>query len=141
MLLLKKRTRYDIIAEIVKVSEGGASLGSLMYKVKITRKDLKNYLEYCTANGLIRGTALIHTTPKGCRFLEIYERLMTLFEDSEALWKKRKEWLKQRFLAANRQERAKWEKTLRQTIKKCNKSRTEKVLELLLSMSEHPITA
>jgi predicted transcriptional regulator len=79
---MKYRTRFVIASSILNVAlEGNASKRKLMYASFLSSSQIKEYLSFLQANGLImtdKDNRLYSLTEKGMRFLHIYEELSKL---------------------------------------------------------------
>ncbi len=127
---------YDFIATILDASQGGTTEGQLKKHARLDKNRLEHYLKYCQQNGLLtRGYAIL-LTQKGANYLEIYAKLMKRLNDSEQNWKQREEWLQQRLEEAIGPKKLNWKNATDQTRRILNKSKTERVLDLLLTMSQ-----
>lgn len=82
----KHRGHLDLIADILKESKSGARKTFLMYHCNLSFKQLKYYLSFLQAQGLIKANAedinsnsiVFETTDKGEKFLRAYHGLKTL---------------------------------------------------------------
>src|SRR5579875_2548812 len=75
----KNRNRIEIAASLLSIARAGALKTHLSYLM------VSEYLNYLISAGLIeekfdedKATKLFHTTPKGLKFLEVYESLQEI---------------------------------------------------------------
>jgi len=80
----RRRSRHDIVAEILETARGGVITTHIMYKARLSFSQLNNYLCFlvekefleCSAIAGNRKTTLVwKTTQKGIRFLENFKLL------------------------------------------------------------------
>ena len=136
MPLSKCRAPYDIIADILKASQEGISQNELIRKARLEKRRMKVYVEQCRVNGLLTGEWFLYLTEKGRNYLRIYEKLVKTLEDSNRMWRKRKEWLVKQAAEGKIGDRATWQRTLEHTEAVLRKSKTDKILEILMFLSE-----
>jgi hypothetical protein len=127
---------YDVIADILEASQGGVGRNQLRKAIGVSRTTLKVYLDFCRKHGLLTGDLFLHTTLKGQNYLQLYDRVMKMLDDSVRMWRQRREWLKQRIMETSGREREEWERMFKQSESFRKKRRSERVLELLIAMSE-----
>jgi predicted transcriptional regulator len=80
------RGRFDIIADILKASNGGVKRTYLMYRCNLSFSQLKYYSHFMLNRGLIRAVVrsedsdprLLEVTDKGRAFLKVYRCLKSL---------------------------------------------------------------
>jgi len=80
-----RRARFDIMADILKASVGGARKTQLMYQCNLSFQQLKKYLSILMQKGLLKSvfakketpTNLFKTTEKGRNFLRRYRNMIT----------------------------------------------------------------
>ena len=130
------KTRYDFIATILDASQRGTTEGQLKKLARLGDNRLEDYLKYCQQNGLLTRGCAVLITQKGVNYLEVYAKLMKRLKDSEQNWKQREEWLQQRLEEAIGPQKLNWKNAADQTRRILNKSKTERILELLLVMSQ-----
>jgi predicted transcriptional regulator len=73
---MKYRSRTDIIAMILRASNGGATKTRIMYGAYLSYAQVKEYLSFLLEKNLIsyeEGTALYKLTPNGSKLLQVYE--------------------------------------------------------------------
>lgn len=78
MILMKYRSRTDIVATILEAANGGSTKTKLMYKAYLSYAQLKEYLSILIENGLLEygeGELKYKTTEKGLRFMRAYSEL------------------------------------------------------------------
>ena len=82
------RGNFDIIADILDASSGGAKKTNLMYRCNLSFKQLKGYSHFLLGTGLLRvnghaskaNTATFEVTEKGREFLKAYRSLKALMK-------------------------------------------------------------
>lgn len=82
------RGNFDIIAEILDASHGGAKKTYLMYRCNLSFKQMKSYSRFLIDTGLLHLNAsggngevrLFEVTDKGKVFLKAYESLISLMK-------------------------------------------------------------
>jgi len=82
------RGNFDIIADILDASFGGAGKTSLMYRCNLSFKQLKGYSHLLLGNGMLRmnhrteksENAMFEVTDKGRKFLKAYKGLKALMK-------------------------------------------------------------
>jgi predicted transcriptional regulator len=82
------RGNFDIIADILDASNGGAGKTSLMYRCNLSFKQLKGYSGFLLGTGLLRlngrrsrsDTPMFEVTEKGRQFLKAYKGLKALMK-------------------------------------------------------------
>ena len=82
------RGNFDIIADILGASSGGAKKTNLMYRCNLSFKQLKGYSHFLVQNGLLRlndgeresEVVTYELTDKGKEFLRAYKRLKALMK-------------------------------------------------------------
>lgn len=82
------RGNFDIIADILDASHGGAKKTYLMYRCNLSFKQLKNYSGFLLDNRLLRivngdngpDCGLFEVTTKGKEFLRAYKGLKALMK-------------------------------------------------------------
>jgi len=85
-LSLLHRSRIDIIANILHVSDGGAKKTHIMYKCNLSFRQLHTYLNLLIDRKLLRKVGknesrrqeLYETTSKGKAFLQSYKNIKAL---------------------------------------------------------------
>ena len=74
-----KRSRQEIISQILEICINGASKTRIVYQVNLNFKTVNPYLDLLIKNDLIQvneGRAILYeTTPKGLRLLESIKRI------------------------------------------------------------------
>ena len=76
----QNRTRIEILASILNVSNNGALKTHIMYKANLSHKQLEKYLKFLLANGLLEELVddegrFYQVTQKGIEFLKDYSKL------------------------------------------------------------------
>ena len=82
------RGNFDIIADILDASYGGARKTNLMYRCNLSFKQLKGYSGFLVGTGLLRlngrtsrsDVAMFEVTEKGREFLKAYRGLKALMK-------------------------------------------------------------
>jgi predicted transcriptional regulator len=82
------RGRFDIIADMLDASHGGAKKTYLMYRCNLSFSQLKHYSLFLVRKGLVRvirrevdaNLGLFEVTDKGKEFLKAYRGLKALME-------------------------------------------------------------
>jgi predicted transcriptional regulator len=75
---VKYRSRTDIVADILQITEGGAIKTRIMYRAFLSFPQLKEYLVLLTDSGLVKYTEedrQYRTTEKGRHFLKMYSEV------------------------------------------------------------------
>ena len=74
-----KRSRQEIISQILEISMNGASKTKIVYQANLNFKTINPYLDLLTKNEMIQvneGRAILcETTPKGIKLLESTKRI------------------------------------------------------------------
>ncbi len=81
--IVMHRSQMDIIADILRVSRGGARKTHIIYRCNLSPRQLEAYLDFLTNNGLLREisklrNSIFETTDKGTAFLQAYNGLKIL---------------------------------------------------------------
>ncbi|HJU13083.1 MAG TPA: winged helix-turn-helix domain-containing protein [Candidatus Nitrosotalea sp.] len=82
-MALKNRGRGEIIALILDVATQGTNKTKIMYSAYLSSAQLKDYLTFLQASGLVRqerGGESYKTTEKGRRYLQKYRELDEMIE-------------------------------------------------------------
>jgi predicted transcriptional regulator len=75
---MKYRSRTELASHILEAANGGATKTKIMYKAFLSYAQLKEYLNFLIANGLIEFDSTrqtYHTSPKGLRYLGLYSQM------------------------------------------------------------------
>jgi predicted transcriptional regulator len=78
LIVMKYRSRTDIVEMILEAANGGATKTKIMYKAFLSYAQLKEYLAVLIENGLIEYEdvrQLYRTTEKGLHLLQIYNQV------------------------------------------------------------------
>ena len=79
--LVNRRSRIDLVADILQKAIDGATMTSIMYKCGLSYKVTKGYVLLMFEKGLLEfepaGTAY-RTSEKGLRYLKIYDEMVTM---------------------------------------------------------------
>ena len=78
---MKYRSRTELASSILEAANGGATKTKIMYKAFLSYAQLKEYLNFLSANGLIdydSATQTFRTSEKGHRFLKLYGQMDNL---------------------------------------------------------------
>ena len=76
-IVMKYRSRTDIVGLILEAANGGVNKTKIMYKAFLSYAQLKEYLTVLLENDLIEyeeGRQFFRTTEKGIRFLQMYNQ-------------------------------------------------------------------
>ena len=76
-IVMKYRSRTDIVGLILEAANGGATKTKIMYKAFLSYAQLKEYLTALLENSLLdyeEGRQLFRTTEKGIRLLQMYNQ-------------------------------------------------------------------
>ena len=83
MMIVKYRSRTEIVAMILEAANGGATKTKIMYKAFLSYGQLKEYLSVLIENNLIEylhGTRTFKTTEKGLNFLKMHKEISELLQ-------------------------------------------------------------
>jgi predicted transcriptional regulator len=75
---MKYRSRTELASNILEAANGGATKTKIMYKAFLSYAQLKEYLNFLAANGLIDYDStrqMYHTSAKGIKFLGLYSQM------------------------------------------------------------------
>lgn len=75
---MKYRSRTDIVADILHITQDGAIKTRIMYRAFLSFPQLKEYLELLTDSGLLEYSEedrQYRTTEKGRHFLKMYDEV------------------------------------------------------------------
>ncbi|MFL6478847.1 MAG: winged helix-turn-helix domain-containing protein [Nitrososphaera sp.] len=80
---MKNRSRYEVIAAILKSVNKEETRTKIMYKAMLSNDQCKLYLDSLTKSGLVYEVSngdkmLYRITPKGSRFLSYYDQMKEL---------------------------------------------------------------
>lgn len=80
---MKNRSRYEVIAAILKSVAKEETRTKIMYKAMLSNDQCKVYLDSLMRSGLVtevdgNGKMLYKITPKGTRFLSYYDQMKEL---------------------------------------------------------------
>jgi predicted transcriptional regulator len=78
MMIVKYRSRTEIVAMILEAANGGATKTKIMYKAFLSYVQLKEYLSVLIENNLLEyleGTHKFKTTEKGLNFLKMHNEI------------------------------------------------------------------
>ena len=76
-IVMKYRSRTDIVGLILEAANGGATKTKIMYKAFLSYAQLKEYLTVLLENALLQyeeGRQFLRTTEKGVRLLQMYNQ-------------------------------------------------------------------
>ena len=76
-IVMKYRSRTDIVGLILEAANGGATKTKIMYKAFLSYAQLKEYLTVLLQNDVLEyedETQLFRTTEKGLRLLQMYNQ-------------------------------------------------------------------
>jgi len=72
----KRRSRLDIMADMIKTARHGARKTQLVYRCNLNFKIVKRYIGYLLDNGFFtHDPPRYYATEKGCMYLTRYEAL------------------------------------------------------------------
>ena len=77
-----RRSRFDVVADILEVARGGTKKTTIVYSANLNFEVLGRYLADLVARGLIRrnnGEKIIELTEKGQEYLRRYRKLRELY--------------------------------------------------------------
>ncbi|WP_248547513.1 winged helix-turn-helix domain-containing protein [Metallosphaera sedula] len=90
--LSRKRTTYDIIRDMLELSQHGIRKTNLMLSCRLSFDLLKKYLSILETHGLVKEEGrLIVITPKGSAVLQMLTRLDSLDREAKYLDKRLRE--------------------------------------------------
>ena len=81
-MIVKYRSRTEIVAMILEAANGGATKTKIMYKAFLSYAQLKEYLSVLIENNLLylEGTQTYKTTEKGLNFLKMHSEIGELLQ-------------------------------------------------------------
>ena len=80
----KNRNRMEIVANLLTIAKAGALKTHLMYRANLSYMMVTDYLKFLQGAGLIKetfdteGTKVFQTTPRGLRYLSVYDSLQDI---------------------------------------------------------------
>jgi len=80
-MIVKYRSRTEIVAMILEAANGGATKTKIMYKAFLSYAQLREYLSVLIENNLLEyrnGTETFKTTEKGLNLLKIHNGMAEL---------------------------------------------------------------
>ena len=89
MMIVKYRSRTEIVAMILEAANGGATKTKIMYKAFLSYAQLREYLSVLIENNLLEyldGTQTYKTTEKGLNFLKMHNEIAELFTTTSPKW-------------------------------------------------------
>ena len=78
MMIVKYRSRTEIVAMILEAANGGATKTKIMYKAFLSYAQLREYLSVLIENNLLEyldGTQTYKTTEKGLNYLKMHNEI------------------------------------------------------------------
>lgn len=78
LIVMKYRSRTDIVSQILEAANGGTTKTKIMYKAYLSYAQLKEYLSVLVENGLLefeKGNQSYKTSTKGLLFLKTYSQI------------------------------------------------------------------
>jgi len=75
---MKYRSRTELASNILEAANGGATKTKIMYKTFLSYAQLKEYLNFLAANGLIdydTSSQTFRTSEKGHKFLRLHNQM------------------------------------------------------------------
>ena len=85
MMIVKYRSRTEIVAMILEAANGGATKTKIMYKAFLSYAQLREYLSVLIENNLLEyldGTKTFKTTEKGLYFLKTHSEIGELLQQT-----------------------------------------------------------
>ena len=82
-MIVKYRSRTEIVAMILEAANGGATKTKIMYKAFLSYNQLKECLTILIENNLLEyidGTQTFKTTEKGLNFLKMHNEIGELLQ-------------------------------------------------------------
>ena len=82
---MKYRSRTEIVAMILEVTNGGATKTKIMYEAFLSYAQLREYLSVLIENNLLEvleGSQTYKTTEKGLNFLKMHNEIGELLQTS-----------------------------------------------------------
>ena len=83
MMIVKYRSRTEIVAMILEAGNGGATKTRIMYKAFLSYAQLREYLSVLIENNLLEyleGSQTYKTTEKGLSFLKMHNEIGELLQ-------------------------------------------------------------
>ena len=83
MMIVKYRSRTEIVAMILEAANGGATKTKIMYKAFLSYAQLREYLSVLIENNLLEyldGSQTYKTTEKGLNFLKMHNEIGELLQ-------------------------------------------------------------
>ena len=83
MMIVKYRSRTEIVAMILEAANGGATKTKIMYKAFLSYAQLREYLSVLIENNLLEyldGTQTYKTTEKGLNLLKAHNEMAELLQ-------------------------------------------------------------
>jgi predicted transcriptional regulator len=83
MMIVKYRSRTEIVAMILEAANGGATKTKIMYKAFLSYAQLREYLSVLIENNLLEyldGSQTYKTTEKGLSFLKMHNEIGELLQ-------------------------------------------------------------
>jgi predicted transcriptional regulator len=78
----RKRTKYDLLADLLRSSKGGARKTNLMFRANLSFVLLNKYLSFLVENGFLESKdGLFFPTKTGLRYLHRYARYTRAKDD------------------------------------------------------------
>ena len=88
MMIVKYRSRTEIVAMILEAANGGATKTKIMYKAFLSYAQLREYLSVLIENNLLEyldGTQTYKTTEKGLNYLKMHNEIIKLLPQITAI--------------------------------------------------------
>jgi len=82
-MIVKYRSRTEIVAMILEAANGGATKTKIMYKAFLSYAQLREYLSVLIENNLLEyldGSQTYKTTEKGLSFLKMHNEIGELLQ-------------------------------------------------------------
>jgi predicted transcriptional regulator len=80
------RSRTEIVGQILKVANGGATKTKIMYEAFLNFAQMKDYLKVLTEDDLLSYDGQTHrfkTTKRGLQFLDKYNQIEAMIKEKE----------------------------------------------------------
>src|ERR687887_925754 len=84
-IVMKYRSRTEIVATILEAANGGVTKTKIMYKAFLSYAQLREYLSVLIENNLLEyleGSQMYKTTEKGLNFLRMHNEIGELLQTS-----------------------------------------------------------
>ena len=85
MMIVKYRSRTEIVAMILEAANGGATKTKIMYNAYLSYNQVKEYISILIENNLLEyleGARTFRTTEKGLNFLKMHREMAELLQNT-----------------------------------------------------------